>query len=66
MCTQGALSFIHYQDVDNAVDPSTRGFTPVHIAAQNGHVTVTDQLIAARCNVDLQTNDGRTPRYIAV
>jgi len=39
--------------------------TPIYIAAQNGHAAVTKQLIEARCIVDLQIKDGRTPLYTA-
>jgi len=31
-------------------------FLPLHIAAEKGHEAVTKQLLAARCNVDLQAN----------
>ena len=46
LSTPGAQSFINYQDV--------HGVTPLFVAAANGHETVTEQLIEARCNVDLQ------------
>jgi ankyrin repeat protein len=35
------------------------------IAAQNGHSTVTTQLLAVRCNVDLQSSSGVTVLYVA-
>ena len=57
LSTQGAQSFINYQDA--------HGFTPLHIAAVNGHAAVTEQLIAARCNVNLQAEDGYTPIHFA-
>jgi ankyrin repeat protein len=41
-----AYSFINYQDED--------GITPLHFAVQQEHAAVAKQLIAARCNVDLQ------------
>jgi ankyrin repeat protein len=57
LSTQGAQSFINYQDA--------HGFTPLHDAASNGHAAVTKQLIAARCDVDLQQEDGGTPLHYA-
>jgi hypothetical protein len=51
-------TFINYQDTD--------GHTPLFKAAKKGHAAVVDQLIAARCNVDLaNTDDGQTPLFIA-
>jgi ubiquitin C len=35
------------------------------MAAQEGHATVTAQLIDARCNIDLQAKNGATPLHIA-
>jgi ankyrin repeat protein len=57
LSTQGAQSFINYQDA--------HGATPLHIATQEGHAVVTEQLIAARCNVDLQAADLSTPLHLA-
>ncbi len=57
LSTAGAKSLINYQDWD--------GHTPLYVAAQGGHETVTKQLIAACGNVDLQTDFGRTPLYAA-
>ncbi len=57
LSTQGAQSFINYQDA--------LGATPLHFAAQNGHQAVTNQLLAARCNVDLQAKNGCTPLHAA-
>ena len=37
----------------------------MHIAAAKGHESVTEQLIAARSNVDPQLPCGATPRFIA-
>ena len=42
----GAQSFINYLDASGA--------TPLYAASQNGHASVTKQLIEARCNIDLQ------------
>ena len=52
LSTQGAQSFINYQD--------EAGNTPLHYATGFGHAAVTKQLIAARCNVHLQEDDGLT------
>ena len=54
LSTQGAQSFINYQDA--------LGNTPLHAAASNGDEVITKQLIAALCSVDLQEanwNSGR-------
>jgi hypothetical protein len=45
LSTQGAQSFINYLNAN--------GTTPLYMAAQNGHASVTKQLIEARCNIDL-------------
>jgi ankyrin repeat protein len=57
LSTAGALSLINTQDASGA--------TPLYWAVQNGHVSVTVQLIEGRCNVDLPQDDGRTPLFIA-
>ena len=57
LSTEGAQSLINYQD--------TQGATPLYVAAQKGHAAVTEQLIAACCNVDLQDAIGYTPLHIA-
>jgi len=57
LSTQDAQSFINYQNV--------RGNTPLHAAAGSGHEAATEQLIAARCNVDLQAESGNTPLHFA-
>lgn len=36
-----------------------------HVAALNGHATVTKQLLVTHCNVDLQDVHGCTPLYVA-
>jgi ankyrin repeat protein len=41
------------------------GFTPLHMAAKNGHVSVTKQLLEANCNVDLEAKDGLTALQLA-
>ena len=48
LSTQGAQSYINYQDA--------KGASALHIAAEKGHASVTEQLIAARCDVNLQNN----------
>ena len=58
LSTQGAQSFINYQD-------DKTSYTPLHIAAENGHAVVTEKILAARCNVDLQDKDGYTPLHLA-
>ena len=52
LSTQGAQSFINYQ--------GAHGYTPLHLAADQGHEAVTKQLLAARCNVDLKDTNGLT------
>jgi ankyrin repeat protein len=47
MSTQGAQSFINYQDAD--------GVAPLYATAYLGHAAVTEQLLKARCNVNLQS-----------
>ncbi len=37
----------------------------LHEAAENGHAAVSKQLLAARCNIDLETKDGLTALQIA-
>ena len=46
LSTAGAQTSINYQDAC--------GSTPLYRAAHKGHASVTEQLIEARCNVDLQ------------
>ena len=41
------------------------GRTPLHVATQAGHASVTKKLLAARCNVDLQDVLGRTALQVA-
>jgi len=53
LSTAGALSLINTQDES--------GRTPLFWAAHNGHASVTDQLIEARCDIDVQDKDGATP-----
>jgi len=39
------------------------GLTPLHVVATSGCEAVTTQLIAARCNVDIQATNGYTPLH---
>jgi ankyrin repeat protein len=57
LSTSGAQSLINYQEAEH-------GATPLHCAAGEGHASVTAQLIAARCNVDLQDKNGATPLFL--
>ena len=57
LSTAGAQSWIDYQ--------SDLGYTPLYIAALLNHASITEQLIVARCNIDLHREDGATPLIIA-
>jgi hypothetical protein len=57
MATPGAQSFINYHDTDWSIPP------PIYCAAANGHASVAKQLIAVRCNVDLQAENGWTLKF---
>ena len=59
LATPGSQSFINYHDADWPIPP------PIYCAAANGHASVAKQLIAARCNVDLQAENGWTPIHMA-
>jgi hypothetical protein len=59
LSSASAQSLIHYQD-------EASGSTPLYFAAQNGHASVTKQLIDACCNIDLQAMPNRaTPLFVA-
>jgi len=49
-------------DIQNECD----GSTSLHLAAYQGHETVINKLILAKCNVDLQAKNGATPLHIAL
>ena len=51
-------------ETEAAMETVQEGFTPLYIAAQEGHAAATKQLIEARCNVDLQDEHGCTPLFI--
>ena len=55
---------VHRANV-NGRKPSN-GFTPLHVAAYSGHVSVAAALLAAGANVSLKTNGGATPLHRAV
>ena len=57
LSSAGVHSLINTQDKD--------GYTPLYAAAANGHAPVTEQLIEARCDVELQETFGNTPLIIA-
>jgi hypothetical protein len=57
LSTQGAQSYINYQDA--------KGASALHIAAEKGHASVTEQLIAARCNIGLQEKSGYHAAHLA-
>ena len=58
------LDYLMNHEIDDYQDE--HGVTPLFNAAHNGHASVTEQLIEARCNVGLQHFfDGRTPIYAA-
>ena len=41
------------------------GFTPLHLAASEGHGPLIEVLIKAKAQVDARTNNFRTPLHIA-
>ncbi len=45
---------------------SVLGRTPLMTVAQNGYTSITKELIAVRCNVDLPQHDETTPLYMTV
>jgi cytohesin len=57
LSSAGVQSLINTQDKD--------GYTPLYAAAANGHAPVTEQLIEARCDVELQETFGNTQLIIA-
>ena len=57
LSTRGVQRFINYQN--------TLGSTPLSVAIFGGYSTVTKELIKARCDIDLQGEDGGTPLHAA-
>ena len=57
LSTAGAQSWIDYQ--------SDLGYTPLYIPALLNQPSITEQLIVARCNIDLHREDGATPLIIS-
>jgi len=51
------------QSMINCQDPN--GYTPLFAAVYQGHSVVTEKLIEARCNVDLQAKDACSPLHCA-
>ena len=61
----GAQSFINYQHALGDTPLLTAlGATPLLAAAANGHVAVTEQLLQAPCNVDLQMQGGVSRSFL--
>ena len=54
LSTADAQSWIDYQ--------SDLGYTPLYIAALLNQPSITEQLIVARCNIDLHREDRATPQ----
>jgi len=54
LSTADAQSWINYQ--------SDLGYTPLYIAALLNQPSITEQLIVARCNIDLHREDRATPQ----
>ncbi len=62
LSTAGEQSLINYQHALGDTPLLTAlGATPLLAATANGHVAVTEQLLEARCNVDLQMQGSERP-----
>jgi hypothetical protein len=65
LSTAGAQSLINYQHALGDTPLLTAlGATPLLAAAANGHVAVTEQLLQAPCNVDLQMQGGVSRSFL--
>ena len=56
LSTSATASFINFQD--------EKGGTPLHTVTHHGHASVTEELLASHCNVDIQDMDGFTALHL--
>ena len=45
--------------------PNENGTTPMHIAAEKGHLEIMEALVDSGASVNIQDNDGNTPLHVA-
>ena len=48
-----------------ANNPDVNGITPIHIAAQEGHINIVKTLMTSTDNPDVADNDGNTPIHVS-